>query len=182
MNYRTGLETALREMFPALTTSSEGEAPSAADDVWSRRDAITRGVSLARLQPPPCVWERYPADEEAEPAEPDNSLDAFLEQMRQAWDSGQQPVMLEPRQLDTLQRMLDVSEATPLQVAYVKAASIGTVVLIVSIAYIIVLVILRYTFNRWFDPDIYNQTWPSVAVVCTMIFVLGLILYAAVRG
>ncbi len=80
-----------------------------------------------------------------------------------------------------LRRMLDRSRATARDVAWVTVANVLPAILIVGLAFILLLVALRYIFNRWFDADIYNHTWPSVLVVCVMVICMTAVLVAAVR-
>lgn len=77
-------------------------------------------------------------------------------------------------------KMLDAGGATAGQVALVNAAVKGTSLLIVAVFWILALVAFRYIFNRWFDEDVYTETWPSVAVITAMIFATAYILGVAV--
>lgn len=84
-------------------------------------------------------------------------------------------------EMQMLRRMLDRSRATARDVAWVTAANIATAIFIVGLAFIILLVALRYIFNRWFDAHIYDNTWASTVVVVTIILSLCAVLVAAVR-
>jgi len=82
---------------------------------------------------------------------------------------------------DGLKQMLRISGATPLQVGLVKGSMNGTALLLNFLFWLVGLIILRYAFNRWFDANVYDDTWASTCVICMMLWCTKEILVAAVQ-
>jgi hypothetical protein len=91
-----------------------------------------------------------------------------------------QGASLTPEEYRQFKKLISRQPATSLQVALVNSASIGTTILIAGFALIALLWVLRQMFNFWFDKDIYDDTWASVAVVVALLLVTGAVIVAAV--
>ena len=73
------------------------------------------------------------------------------------------------------------SKSTPREVALVNLAVKGTSLFLYFVVWLIGLVIFRYVFNRWWDEDVYQQTWPSVIVISVMVICTAWVLVATVQ-
>ena len=73
------------------------------------------------------------------------------------------------------------SKSTPQEVALVNLAVKGTSLFLYFVVWLIGLVIFRYVFNRWWDEDVYQQTWPSVIVISVMVICTAWVLVATVQ-
>ena len=73
------------------------------------------------------------------------------------------------------------SKSTPKEVALVNLAVKGTSLFLYFVVWLIGLVIFRYVFNRWWDEDVYQQTWPSVVVISVMVICTAWVLVATVQ-
>ena len=73
------------------------------------------------------------------------------------------------------------SKSTPREVALVNLAVKGTSLFLYFVVWLTGLVIFRYVFNRWWDEDVYHQTWPSVIVISVMVFCTAWVLVSTVQ-
>ena len=73
------------------------------------------------------------------------------------------------------------SKSTPKEVALVNLAVKGTSLFLYFVVWLIGLVIFRYVFDRWWDEDVYQQTWPSVIVISVMVFCTAWVLVSTVQ-
>ena len=73
------------------------------------------------------------------------------------------------------------SKSTPREVALVNLAVKGTSLFLYFVVWLIGLVIFRYVFDRWWDEDVYQQTWPSVIVISVMVFCTAWVLVSTVQ-
>ena len=73
------------------------------------------------------------------------------------------------------------SKSTPKEVALVNLAVKGTSLFLYFVVWLSGLVIFRYVFNRWWDEDVYNQTWPSVIVISVMVICTAWVLVSTVQ-
>jgi len=90
-------------------------------------------------------------------------------------------VTLTRDEYEQFKQLTKISRAAPLEVALVNIAVKGTSLAMYFLVWMLGLVIFRYVFNRWFDEDVYTQTWPSVAVVGTMIVCTAWVIVATVQ-
>ena len=97
-------------------------------------------------------------------------------------DQPDRTVMLTDEEYAQFKQIVTIGGATPLQVGMVKAAVVGVNVLAACLGLILGMTVLRYVFNFWFDPDIYNNPVLSTIVVTAMIIMMGVVVYGAVRG
>ncbi len=94
----------------------------------------------------------------------------------------QDGITLTAEEYEQLKQVIAVGGATPLQVALVNIASLGTRLFVVSLVVLAVFLIYRKKFDFLWDQDIWDDTWASVAVICMCLLVLGWVITAAVRG
>lgn len=151
------LDRASRDLFPD-PQFLQGSDPSAAGEAGARGNVPLRTAA---------GYDRHLVyDDTRSIVEPDN----------------ERTVALTGEEYEALLQVIKPGAATPLQVALVNAAVVGTKIIIVMLAFVIGLVIMRRIFDRWWDQDLYNDTWASMCVVIAKLIVLGWILTATVRG